>query len=149
MLVHYWAGSYREAEGYGQQGRQLAEAIRSGEGTMRSGSDLGMVLAGLGRHEEALDLMDEAIARGRELELPARWVSRGINMSAGALRELFEVREARRRNEEAREMGAASGVVMAEVQAGIDLAFLDLLAGEPGRAEAALPGRMDRAAGAE
>jgi hypothetical protein len=66
-------------------------------------------------------------------------------MSSAVYRDLFDVDEARARNEEGAELGARAGFGIAEIQAGIDHMFDDLTEGEPGRAEGRWPGLWDRA----
>jgi tetratricopeptide (TPR) repeat protein len=148
-LVNYWRGEYGIAEDMSRQALELADEARSAEGTFRALSDLGMILTGLGRHEEALALFDRMIALLGEVDIAARWASRGVNMSGGTYREIHDVESARARNHEAAEMGARSGFLMAVLQGGIDDVFTDLLVGEVGRAEAAMPALRESAAGAK
>ena len=98
----------------------------------------------MGRHEEALPRFEELIARGRELELVPRMTARALNMSSALYRDLFQIDEAIRRNEEAAELGAAAGFANAVLQSGIDQLFTDLTRGEVGRAEARWPELWDR-----
>jgi tetratricopeptide (TPR) repeat protein len=115
-------------------------------GVVNGHADLGLSLAGLGRHEEALEVFARGAAQGRELELQPRFTSRLINMWAGALRELYELDEARRLNEEAIELGSRISFAGAVVSGQIDIAMLDLLAGDVAGAEAALPKLLEAAA---
>ena len=65
-------------------------------------------------------------------------------MSSALYRDLFQIDEAIRRNEEAAELGAAAGFANAVLQSGIDQLFTDLTRGEVGRAEARWPELWDR-----
>jgi tetratricopeptide (TPR) repeat protein len=65
-------------------------------------------------------------------------------MSSVLYRDLFQLDEATRRNQEAAELGAAAGFANAVLQSGIDQLFTDLARGEVGRAEARWPELWDR-----
>jgi tetratricopeptide (TPR) repeat protein len=144
-LDHYWAGQYEEGERWARQGLALAEEIKSTESILRIGAIYGVLLTGLGRHEEALPIFEDTIARGKDVELEPRWTARVMNMSSTLYRDVFDTQESRRRNAEAAELGARAGFLIAEVQAGIDLIFADLMEGEPGRAERRWPELWERA----
>jgi tetratricopeptide (TPR) repeat protein len=79
------------------------------------------------------------VAQGREIELQPRFTSRAINMWAGVLHELFEVDEAREKNEEAIALGERAAFPGSQVSGKIDLVYSDIALGEVGRAEASLP----------
>jgi tetratricopeptide (TPR) repeat protein len=125
---------------------EVGKDVYSVFGVVNGHADLGLSLTGLGRHEEALEVFARGAAQGRELELQPRFTSRLMNMWAGALRELSEVEEARRLNEEAIELAGRISFPGAVVSGRIDLAALDLLTGEVGAAEAALPALFEAAA---
>jgi tetratricopeptide (TPR) repeat protein len=110
---------------------------------------VGLALIGQGRHEEAIAIFDEVIGRGRETEFVPRWTARTLNMSSLPFRELYDLDEARRRNEQASELGARAGFTMAEIQSGIDQVFLDLLEYEPGRADLRMPELIEQAEAAK
>jgi class 3 adenylate cyclase/tetratricopeptide (TPR) repeat protein len=148
-LTHYWLGEYGPAEAFTLQALEIADEARSAEGTFRALSDLGMIQTGQGRHEEALAVFDRLLALEADTDIAGRWASRGTNMSGGTYREIFDLDSARARNEMAAEMGARSGFAMAEIQGGIDTVFIDLLSGEVGRAERAMPDLWERAAQAK
>ncbi|MDQ3894731.1 MAG: AAA family ATPase, partial [Actinomycetota bacterium] len=145
-LHHYWLGKYEEALEPGREAVRVGSEIQSVFGVVNGHADLGLSLTGLGRHEEALAVFERGVAHGRELELQPRLTSRILNMWAGALREVFELEEARRLNEEAIELGERIAFPGAVVSGKIDLVALDLLEGEIGRAEKALPALRARAA---
>lgn len=136
----YWVGRYERAAELSQRGYDLGMEVHEIQGMMLSGGDLGMALTGLGRHEEALQVLQRVITQGRELELIPTFTSRTMNMRAGTLRELLDLEAARRLNEEAIELAGRAGFSYGEVQGKIDLLVTDLVEGHVGRAEKAWPG---------
>jgi tetratricopeptide (TPR) repeat protein len=140
----YWTGEYERALEYGEQAISFAEEIKSSDSLLRTGSVHALTLTGMGRHEEALPKFEEVIARGREFELVPRMTARALNMSSALYRDLFQLDEATRRNEEAAELGAAAGFANAVLQSGIDRLFTDLARDEVGRAEARWPELWER-----
>jgi tetratricopeptide (TPR) repeat protein len=90
----------------------------------------------MGRYEEALAAFDERIVLGREMGRPVRVI---LNYSTVALRDIYDLDEARRRNEEALEQMGWSSFNMPWHNALVDLIFDDLLAGEIGSAETRWP----------
>ena len=148
-LDHYWSGDYPESEKAARGAISIAEEIRSTEALLRSGGVVGLALIGQGRHEEAIAIFDDVITRGRETEFVPRWTARTLNMSSLPFRELYDLDEARRRNEHAAELGAQAGFAMAEIQSGIDQVFLDLLEYEPGRADSRMPKLIEQAEAAK
>jgi class 3 adenylate cyclase/tetratricopeptide (TPR) repeat protein len=138
-LDHYWTGDYSESEKAARGAMSIAEEVMSTESLLRSGGVVGLALVGQGRHEEAIAVFDDVITRGRETEFVPRWTARTFNMSSLPFRELYDLDEARRRNEHAAELGAQAGFAMAGIQSGIDQVFLDLLEYEPGRADSRMP----------
>src|SRR5215211_4683798 len=148
-LDHYWSGDYPESEKAARGAISIAEEIKSTEALLRSGGVVGLALIGQGRHEEAIAIFDDVITRGRETEFVPRWTARTLNMSSLPFRELYDLDEARRRNEHAAELGAQAGFAMAEIQSGIDQVFLDLLEYEPGRADSRMPKLIEQAEAAK
>jgi tetratricopeptide (TPR) repeat protein len=144
-LDHYWTGDYLESEKAARGAMFIAEEVRSTESLLRSGGVVGLALIGQGRHEEAIAIFDDVITRGRETEFVPRWTARTLNMSSLPFRELYDLDEARRRNEQAAELGAQAGFAMAEIQSAIDQVFLDLLEYEPGRAHSRMPRLIEQA----
>jgi tetratricopeptide (TPR) repeat protein len=140
----YWTGEYERALEYGEQAISFAEEIKSSDSLLRTGPVHALTMTGMGRHEEALPRFEELIARGRELDLMHRMTARALNMSSALYRDLFQLDEAIRRNQEAAELGAAAGFANAVLQSGIDQLFTDLARGEVGRAEARWPELWER-----
>jgi tetratricopeptide (TPR) repeat protein len=93
----------------------------------------GTSLAAMGRYEEAIAVFDERIALAREMGRP---VSVILNYSTLALRDIYDLDEARRRNEEASKHTGWSSFNMPWQNALVDLVFADLLAGDVGSAQA-------------
>jgi tetratricopeptide (TPR) repeat protein len=139
-MLCYWTGQCDRAVELCRQGYELGMELRAIEEVLLGGGNLGMTLTGMGRHEEAIRVLERVVAQGRELEILPRWTARALNMWSGALRELFALDEARARNEEAIEFGKASGFLLAALQGRTDLLFTDLLEDEPGRANRTWPG---------
>ena len=137
-LQNYWLGRYEPALERALHAQELGRETSSEE--MVSGvSNVGLALAGLGRHEEALTEFAEGAALGRELELAPRWTARLLNMWAGTLREVGDLEGARRLNEEAVELASSAEFPGAIASGKIDLLFSDLATGEVGRAAFAWP----------
>jgi class 3 adenylate cyclase/tetratricopeptide (TPR) repeat protein len=144
-LDHYWTGDYSESEKAARGAMSIAEEVKSTESLLRSGGVVGLALIGQGRHEEAIAIFEDVITRGAETEFVPRWTARTVNMSSLPFRELYDLDEARRRNEHAAELGAQAGFAMAEIQSAIDQVFLDLLEYEPGRADSRMPRLIEQA----
>jgi tetratricopeptide (TPR) repeat protein len=140
----YLTGEYERALEYTERAISFAKEIKSSDSLLRTGSVYALTLVGIGRHEEALPKFEEVIARGREFELVPRLTARALNMSSALYRDLFQLDEATRRNEEAAELGAAAGFANAVLQSGIDQLFTDLDRGEAGSAEARWPELWER-----
>jgi class 3 adenylate cyclase/tetratricopeptide (TPR) repeat protein len=140
----YWTGDYQRALEYGEQAISFAEEIKSSDSLLRTGPVHALALTGMGRHEEALRRFEGLIARGHESDLVHRMTARALNMSSALYRDLFQLDEATRRNQEAAELGAAAGFTNAVLQSGIDLLFTDLARGEVGKAEARWPELWNR-----
>jgi tetratricopeptide (TPR) repeat protein len=104
---------------------------------MRGAGMAGLALTAAGRHEEALAAFEAALAQGREL---GRNVGTLLNYSSMAFRELLDLEEARRRNEEALDLHPGwAGFAMPTMMARVDLLFTTLLEGDLGAAQAGWP----------
>lgn len=134
-LTAYWVGDHDRSIQHGERSYDMGLEHRSVSAALQGGSHLAMALTGAGRHEEALELFEKVIAKGRELERRPRLTSRTLNMMATALREVGEEEEARLRNEEGIEHAIAADFGAAAAQGGIDLTFAAVHAGELGEAE--------------
>ncbi len=141
----YLLGRYGETVDYGRRGYELGREVHSGDSTLWAGAQLGLGLAGLGRHEEALGHLEELVALGHRLGTLPIWTAIAMNVWAGVLRELGDLGQSRRLNHEAMEMAASVPFSLAIVEGNVDLLFADLAEGEVGRAERAWPGLWDQA----
>jgi class 3 adenylate cyclase/tetratricopeptide (TPR) repeat protein len=136
----YWTGRYADALEHSRRAKELASDPGSVEVLLRGGGMEGLALTALGRYEEAFALFEAKIALGRELGRPVRVL---LNYSTMAFRDIFDLGEARRRNEEALEQSGWSGFAMPRLNSLVDILFADLEAGEVGRAEAQWPSFWD------
>jgi hypothetical protein len=68
-IHHYWRGEYEQGERRSREARNLGNEVHSVTGLLNGTAHECLTLTGLGRHEEALRLAEEGIARGRELDL--------------------------------------------------------------------------------
>ena len=132
-LTHYWTGRYASAADLGRRG---------GDGGTEA-----LALVGLGRPEEAIERSDAAIASGREAGSALK-TAYALCCSTAALREVLDLDEARRRNEEAIELFRGVGFESGVMQGEMDLLYADLAEGEVGRAARSWPKLWARLGGA-
>ena len=131
--MHYWTGSYDRALVLAREAYRAAVDPDSAESLLRGRGMEGVALATMGRYEEALGTFDRAIALGRELGRPVRVL---LNYSTMALRDIYDLDEARRRSEEALSASSKTSTFhMPYMNAVVDLIEADLLAGDVGSAE--------------
>jgi class 3 adenylate cyclase/tetratricopeptide (TPR) repeat protein len=133
----YWTGAYERAVELSAAARALATDVRGPELLLRGGGGEAVALAALGRHEEALRKWDELFEIARQLGRNTRVL---LNYSALAFREMWDLKEARRRTEEALERSSGMKFSMPRSFARTDLILTDLLEGDVGRAQAQWPG---------
>jgi class 3 adenylate cyclase/tetratricopeptide (TPR) repeat protein len=145
-IQYYWRGDYERVLAPARQGAELGEDAAYVEAMISGPAHLGLGLAGVGRHEEALAAFEQAVTQGAMFEVEPRFTSRATAMWAGVLRELFEIEEARRLNERAIALGEEARFPGSQVSGKIDLLLLDLMAGDVGRAESAWPSLWEAAA---
>jgi class 3 adenylate cyclase/tetratricopeptide (TPR) repeat protein len=146
-LYYYWRGECRQALELAARGFEMGiEASDLGAGLLAAGH-AGMALTGLSRHEEALDWFQRGVDLGRERELAPRLTSRIVNMWAGTLRELGDLRAAREHSEQAHQMALEAEFTGSRLSAEVDLLFVDLVEGKVGEAERKLPELLKEAAG--
>jgi tetratricopeptide (TPR) repeat protein len=144
--VHYWLGQYEQAAKMCRMARGMSEDPRGAEHLLRGAGFEAMSLAAMGRYEEAFALFDETVARGKEMGRPVRVI---LNYSTMALRDLFDLEEARRRTEESLEQSGWTGFSMPRVNALADAVQTDILLGDFGRALDAWPGAFEEAMNAK
>ena len=138
----YWVGQYERSVELSTQTRALALHVQSAESLIRGGGFEALALSGLGRHEEAIVIWDELFDIARELGQNLRGL---LNYSSLAYREVYDLKEARSRSEQALELSEGESFGMPLQFAGSDLLFTDLLAGDIGSAQAAWPSRWEGA----
>lgn len=128
-LTHYWTGRYTSAADLGR---------RADDGATEA-----LALVGLGRHEEAIDRSEAAIVSGREAG--SRFTTAyALCCSTAALRDVLDLGEARRRNEEAIELYGSIRFESGVMQGEMDLLYADLAEGEVGRADGRWPKLWER-----
>jgi class 3 adenylate cyclase/DNA-binding SARP family transcriptional activator len=135
----YLLGRYGETVDYGRRGYDLGREIYRGDSTLWAGAQLGLGLAGLGRHEEALQHLEQLVALGHQLGTLPIYTAIALNCWAGALREVQDLEGSRRLNHEAIELAGSVPFPLAMVEGNVDLLFVDLAEGELGRAERTWP----------
>jgi len=123
-LTHYWTGRYASAADLGR---------RADDGATEA-----LALVGLGRAEEAIARSESAIASAREAG-SALNTAYALCCSTAALRDVLELDEARRRNEEAIELFRSIGFESGVMQGEMDLLYADLAEGEVWRADRSWP----------
>jgi tetratricopeptide (TPR) repeat protein len=143
-IMSYWAGDYGTAVRMATEAYELGVQASNLEAAVTSACNAGLALVGLSRHEEGIGWLDRAIGLGQEWEEHSfRFTSRAQNMRAGTLRELGDTVGARKQSEEALELAKDSGFPPAAVSARLDLLYLDLLEGDVGSVERAIPDLVD------
>lgn len=141
----YWAGRCERAAECSRRSFDLGMQTHNVEAMVAGGGNLGMALAGLGRHEEALQLFERIVALGNEVELKPTFTGRATNMWAGTLREILDLRRARELNEAGIEVARRTGFAWGHMQGRIDLIVADLAEGDVASAEKAWPGLWEEA----
>jgi class 3 adenylate cyclase/tetratricopeptide (TPR) repeat protein len=144
-VENYWAGRYETVIGPARRAAALAEETAHVEGMISGPAHLGLGLAGVGRHEEALEALERAATVGANLEIQPRFTSRATAMWAGVLRELYELDASRRLSERAIALGEEAAFPGSQVSGKIDLLVIDLLTGDVGRAEVNWPSLWEAA----
>ena len=132
-LAHYWVGRYQEA----------ADLCRRGG----DGATEALALTALGRPEDAIEVGDAAIASAREAG-SAMLTAYALCCSTAALRDVLDLAEARRRNEEATELFRGIGFESGVMQGEMDLLYADLAADDVASAHRVWPGLWSRLADA-
>jgi class 3 adenylate cyclase/tetratricopeptide (TPR) repeat protein len=149
-LMSYWAGDHETCLEMAIRAHDLGMEVSNLEAAVTSACNAGLALVGLSRHEEGLAWLDRAIELGGEWEERSfRFTARGMNMRAGALREMGDVTAARTQSAEGLELAKDSGFPPAEISARLDLLYADLMDGEIGAAELAIPPLADALEGAK
>ncbi len=141
--AYYWTGAYERAlELSGLTKATGGLEPHSAEFVLRGSGMTGLILAAMGRYEEALATSDEAIAIARRLGRPDNVV---LNYSTTALREIYAVEEALERSETVISRLGPSDFNMPWMNARADLIGGHLLAGQLGLVEREWPAAWDDA----
>jgi class 3 adenylate cyclase/tetratricopeptide (TPR) repeat protein len=141
----YWSGRYPEA-----LEMALASATTGGlephsaEFLLRGAGMEGLILAGMGRYQEAIAAGDEAIAAARRL---GRGDNVVMNYSTLALREIFALDEAAARSELVADRLGPSHFNMPWMNARADVIGVHLMQGDVAGVERDWPGAWDDAVG--
>jgi class 3 adenylate cyclase/tetratricopeptide (TPR) repeat protein len=149
-LMSYWAGEYETCLALAIEAHELGTEASNLEAAVTSACNAGLALVGLSRHEDGIAWLDRAIGLGREWEERSfRFTARGMNMRAGALREVGDVRAARAQSQEALELAKDSSFPPAVISARLDRLFADLMDGEVATAEREIPDLAEALEGAK
>jgi tetratricopeptide (TPR) repeat protein len=134
----YWLGYFAEAEKHTRRALTIARSVHDSAIITRTLGNLGRILTGCGRYDEALKTFSEARRCGREYGT-WQWLARSISMCAGLHLALWNSAGAEALTEEAREVNR--GVTFPNVTAstGVDLLLTFARGHDPGRAEGLLP----------
>ncbi len=139
-LTSYWTGDYETCLTMATEAHRLGTEASNLEASVTSACNVGLALVGLSRHEEGISWLDRAIQLGRDWEEGSfRFTARAMNMRAGALREIGDVASARAQSGEALDLAKDSGFPPAAISAGLDLLYADLMDGDVGAVDGALP----------
>ncbi|MBA3691669.1 MAG: hypothetical protein H0W82_09705, partial [Actinobacteria bacterium] len=132
----YWLGRYDGALEYSRLDVEASGDPKSAEFLLRGAGMKGLVLAGLGRYEEALTAVETAISIANAMGRPVNVVT---NYSTGPLRDIFAADEAHVRSSEIADRLGPSDFNMPWINARADVIAADLIRGEYGRVEVAFP----------
>jgi class 3 adenylate cyclase/tetratricopeptide (TPR) repeat protein len=141
--LYYWIGGYERALELSQSAAATGGLEpNSAEFVLRGAGMNGLILAGMGRYEEALAAGEEAIATARRMGRADNVV---MNYSTTPLREIFVLDEARDRSATVVDRLGPSDFNMPWMNARADLIGADLLLHDYGSVETAWPGAWDDA----
>ena len=125
---YYWAGEYDKALNAAKLATVAAGLeIHSAEFLLRGGGMQGMILAGMGRYEEAITATDRSIELAVTMGRPRSVVT---NYSTLPLREIFAIDEALTRSEEVAEQLGPSDFNMPWMNARADVFSARVLRGD-------------------
>jgi class 3 adenylate cyclase/tetratricopeptide (TPR) repeat protein len=129
---HYWAGNLDRALTLARAARQTAvDDPGSAEAQLRGAGMEALLLAGLGRYQDALTTFDNALALAENMGRPRRVMT---NYSTLPFRELFDLEQARARSEWVLDGIPRSSFHMPWMNAAADLVHVEVLARDWGAA---------------
>ncbi len=141
--VYYWTGSYQRALELSEEAAATGgRDARSAESLLRGAGMRGLILAGMGRYEEALAAGNLAIETARKLGRRDNVVT---NYSTTALREIFALEEAKARSETVSDRLGPSSFNMPWMNARTDLLGAHLLMDDLATVERTMPALWDDA----
>jgi class 3 adenylate cyclase/tetratricopeptide (TPR) repeat protein len=142
---YYWAGEYARSEALAREAHELGGTTHNVNALMRGGGWRGVALAGMGRTEESMTLLEMLIETAERIGRP-RFAAPALNYSTQNFRDLYLLDEARTRNERAIEVVGREGEYgMPGMQGQIDLLITDLMQGDAGRVQREWPKLWDQA----
>jgi class 3 adenylate cyclase/tetratricopeptide (TPR) repeat protein len=137
--AYYWVGNYERAAELARLAHEVGGTVHNVNALLRGGNWRGVSLAGMGRTEESIALLDGLIDTAERIGRP-RFAAPSLNYSTQNLRDLYLLDEARERNERALEIVGREGEYgMPGIQGQIDLMITDLMEGDVGRVEREWP----------
>ncbi len=144
---YYWSGDYPRAMEEAQLSATTAGVeLHSQEFLLRGAGMQSLILAGMGRYEEALVAADDALALAREMGRPVNVI---MNYSTLALREILAVDEAVARSEEVADRLGPSDFNMPWMNARADCFAGWVMSGEVRRATRAWDALWEDALGSK
>jgi class 3 adenylate cyclase/tetratricopeptide (TPR) repeat protein len=136
---YYWAGEYAKSEAFAREAHELGGTTHNVNALMRGGGWRGVALAGMGRTEESMDLLEVMIETAERIGRP-RFAAPALNYSTQNFRDLYLLEEARARNERALEVVGREGEYgMPGMQGRIDMLITDLMQDDVGRVQREWP----------
>jgi tetratricopeptide (TPR) repeat protein len=144
---YYWYGDFERALSASESSFTIAGIeLRSQEFRLRGAGMQGIILASMGRYEEAIAAAEHAIDLGRDMGRP---VSVVINYSTLSLREIFALDEALSRSEGVAELLGPSDFNMPWMNARADVFVTNVMKGDVSMAEGSWSSLWDDAVGSK